>query len=104
MSGNSSARAIVEQATVKARPNAAEDARLCLFDSEPDALADTLRTDLKGLKFSIEIRSPEELMLTLHGRRFKSEEEAFAAAETFVQAYGLDAAEPEIFFSAMPVD
>lgn len=104
MSGNSSARAIVEQATVKARPNAAQDARLCLFDDKPDALADTLRADLKGLKFSIEIRSPEELMLTLHGRRFTGETEAFAAAEAFVQAYELDAAEPEIFFTAMPVD
>jgi serine protease len=104
MSGNSSARAIVEQATVKARPNAAEDARLCLFDSQPDALADALRADLKGLKFSIEIRSPEELMLTVHGRRFKGEAEAFAAAEAFAQAYQLDAAEPEIFFTAMPVD
>lgn len=104
MSGNSSARAIVEQATVKARPNAAQDARLCLFDSKPDALADTLRADLAGLTFSIEIRSPEELMLTLHGRRFVGETEAFAAAEAFVQAYELDAAEPEIFFTAMPVD
>ena len=104
MSGNSSARAIVEQATVKAKPSAAEDARLCLFDSEPDALGDALRADLAGLKFSIEYRSPEELMLTLHGRRFIGEAEAFAAAEAFVQAYGLDAAEPEIFFTAMPVD
>jgi serine protease len=104
MSGNSSAHAIVEQATVKAKPSAAEDARLCLFDSQPDALADALRTDLAGLKFSIEFRSPEELMLTLHGRRFVGEDEAFAAAEAFVQTYGLDAAEPEIFFTAMPVD
>ena len=104
MGGNSSARAIIEQATVKARPSAAEDARLCLFDSEPDALADALRADLKGLKFSIEYRSPEELMLTLHGRRFVGETEAFAAAEAFVQSYQLDAAEPEIFFTAMPVD
>ena len=104
MSGNSSARAIVEQATVKAKASAANDARLCLFDSEPDALADALRADLQGLKFSIEIRSPEELMLTLHGRRFKSEADAFAAAEAFVQAYPIDAAEPEIFFTAMPVD
>lgn len=104
MSGNPSARAIVEQVTVKAKPSAAEDARLCLFDSEPDALADALRADLAGLKFSIEYRSPEELMLTLHGRRFVGETEAFAAAEAFVQAYQLDAAEPEIFFTAMPVD
>ena len=43
-------------------------------------------------------------MLTLHGRRFTGETEAFAAAEAFVQAYELDAAEPEIFFTAMPVD
>ena len=104
MSGNSSVHAIVEQATVKAKPSAAEDARLCLFDSQPDALADALRADLAGLKFSIEYRSPEELMLTLHGRRFVGETEAFAAAEAFVQTYGLDAAEPEIFFTAMPVD
>jgi serine protease len=104
MGGNSSVHAIVERATVTAKPSAAEDARLCLFDSQPDTLADALRADLAGLKFSIEYRSPEELMLTLHGRRFVGETEAFAAAEAFVQTYGLDAAEPEIFFTAMPVD
>jgi hypothetical protein len=104
MSDMSVARTIIETGTVKARANRATDARISLFSTDSDTLADAIRADLAGMRFLLEHRSPSELLLTLPGRRFVSDEAAFRAADGLVKAYSLDAAEPEIFFTAMPVD
>lgn len=42
--------------------------------------------------------------MTFLRRRFRSDDDAFHLADVLVERYALDAAEPEIFFNAMPVD
>jgi serine protease len=68
------------------------------------AVAASLAKDLAPFKPKIEQRAPDELLLTLTGFRIDDETAAFRAADALVAAYAIDAAEPEIFFTAMAIE
>lgn len=90
--------AVVRDARGKAR-----FALIVVDRQHTEAVAAALAADLAPFKAKVEQRSPDELMLTLAGYRIADEAAAFRAADALVAAYPLDAAEPEIFYTAMPV-
>lgn len=90
--------------TLKGGAHPGTHARIALFDDDIEAVAVLLPGDFAKVAISIEHRSPTEVLVTFSRRRFRSDEDAFRLADAFVERYGLDAAEPEIFFRAMPVD
>ncbi|MER9240901.1 S8 family serine peptidase [Mesorhizobium sp. M0633] len=89
---------------VRSDPGGEARFALVAMDSlHAEAVAASLRTDLAPFAAQVEQRSPDELLLVLKGFRIADETAAFRAADALVSSYALDAAEPEIFFTAMPV-
>jgi serine protease len=99
--------AVLEAVRPAVAPGAEDEMRFALVvtdRADAEATAAALESDLSALGATVARRSPDELMLVLKGHRLADETAAFRAADALVAAYPLDAAEPEIFFTAMPID
>ncbi|UIK19516.1 S8 family serine peptidase [Rhizobium leguminosarum] len=103
-SGKSSIEEVLLRRTFKGPADATSLARVALFDDDIEAVTTLLLRDFSTVPLAPEHRAANEILVTFSRRRFRSDEDAFRLADAFVERYDLDAAEPEIFFRAMPVD
>ncbi|MGO8124273.1 S8 family serine peptidase [Rhizobium ruizarguesonis] len=103
-SDKSSIERVLLRRTLKGGAVATSLARVALFDDDTEAVTTSLLQDFATVPLAVEHRSANEILATFSRRRFRSNEDAFRLADAFVERYGLDAAEPEIFFGAMPID